>query len=121
MAAAGLAAGRLAIGAGLWLAPRLSLRALGFADADERALAVARIGATRDLVLGIWQLSALDERQELARATRTVAVVDAGDALAFGLALRDPGARGMGVLGAALAGPAALAGGWLAASLSRDD
>ena len=49
--AALLAGGRLAIGAGLWLAPRLSLKALGFADADERALAVARIGATRDLIL----------------------------------------------------------------------
>ena len=120
-AAAGLAAGRVAIGAGLWLAPRLSLRALGFADADQRALAVARIGATRDLVLGVWQLRALDDREELLRATRTVAVVDAGDALAFGLARRDPGARGMGGLGVALAGPAAVAGGWLAFSLSRMD
>ena len=120
LAGGGLAAGRLAIGAGLWLAPRLSLRALGFADADERALAVARIGATRDLLLGAWQLRSLGDRDELLRATRAVAVVDTGDALAFALALRDPRARPMGAIGAGLAGPAAAAGAWLASSLSRN-
>ena len=117
-AAAGvLAAGRLAIGAGLWLAPRLSLRALGFAEADERVLAVARIGATRDLVLAVWQLRSLDDREELLRVTRGVVVADAGDALAFALALRDPEARAMAALGVALAAPAALVGGRLTASL----
>lgn len=113
----GLAAGRLAIGAGLWLAPRLSLRALGFAEADERVLAVARIGATRDLVLAVWQLRSLDDREELLRVTRAVVVADAGDALAFALALRDPEARAMAALGVALAAPAALVGGRLTASL----
>jgi len=120
-AAGALAAGRLAIGAGLWLAPRVSLRALGFADADERTLAVARIGATRDLVLGVWQLRSLDEREELQRATMAVALADAGDVLAFALAMRDPGARPIGMLGVALAAPAAASGAWLASSLSRAD
>lgn len=117
LAAGGLAVGRLAIGAGLWLAPRRSLRALGYADADGRALAVARIGATRDLVLGVWQLRSLGDRRELARATRAVAVADAGDALAFALVLRDPAAREMGLVGAAMAAPAAVAGAWLARQL----
>jgi hypothetical protein len=117
--AIGLAGGRIAIGAGLWLAPAAAGRALGFAELDSRALALGRVAATRDLILGAWQLGSLGDRDELRRATGAVAAADAGDALAFALALRaggevaEAGRRG---LPAALVATAA--GAWLAWRLS---
>ena len=111
--ATALALGRLAIGAGIWLAPGRAARALGFDSIDAKALALGRVAASRDLVLGAWQLSALDDRQDLRRASLAVAVADGGDALAFGLALRSVGTRGAGLRGLAGAVPATLAGVWL--------
>ena len=61
-----LAGGRIAIGAGLWFAPRFTLRALGFTKQDDPAIAVARIAGTRDLVLGAWQASVVSDRERLA-------------------------------------------------------
>ena len=111
--AVALAAGRLAIGAGIWLAPGLAARALGLGELDSRTLALGRVAATRDLVLGAWQLGALGDRDDLRRATAAVAVADAGDSLAFGLGLRSPAARTAAVRGLAGALPAAVAGAWL--------
>jgi hypothetical protein len=117
--AIGLAAGRLAIGAGLWLAPGRTAAGLGFGTLDRRALALARIAATRDLVLGAWQLGALGDVAELRRATLAVAVADAGDALTFGLLLGDEGRRAAAARGLAGALPATLGGAWLARRLQR--
>lgn len=113
--AIGLAAGRLAIGAGLWLAPRLSARLLGFGAIDDKALALSRIAASRDLVLGAWQLSSLEDHAALRRATAAVAAADGGDALTFALATRspDPAVRRAGLRGVVAAVPATLAGAWL--------
>lgn len=117
---AGLAAGRLAIGAGLWLAPQAAARALGFERLDSTALALARIAASRDLVLGAWQLSALDDPGRLRQATIGVAAADAGDALTFALALRgDAASRAAGARGLPAATAATAAGIWLATRLSR--
>lgn len=116
--AIGLAAGRIAIGAGLWLAPDPSAKALGFGDLDSKALALARIAATRDLVLGTWQLVSLGDPVQLHRATIAVAIADAGDTLALALALRAGGeaakAGGRGLVGAV---GATAAGAWLARRL----
>ncbi len=117
--AIGLAAGRLAIGAGLWLAPRHALAALGFGEADDRAVALARIAASRDLVLGLWQLAALDDPGELRRASVAVAAADGGDAIAFALALPSAGSRGAALRGLAGAVPATIAGAWLTWRLSE--
>ncbi len=106
--ATGLALGRLVIGAGIWLAPGLAAKALGFGSLDATALALGRIAASRDLVLGAWQLSALNDRQDLRRASLAVAVADGGDALTFALT-----ARGAGMRGLAGAVPATIAGAWL--------
>lgn len=117
--AIGLGCGRIAIGAGLWLAPGVAARALGFGELDSRALALGRIAATRDLILGAWQLSALGDRERLAQATAAVAACDAGDTLTFALALRGGGegreAGRRGVVGAAIA---TAAGAWLAGRLA---
>lgn len=118
--AIGLAAGRIAIGVGLWSAPRLSGRALGFGSLDGPALALARIAASRDLVLGAWQLSALGDRDGLRRATLGVAGADAGDALTFALALSSAETRTAGQRGLPAAGAATAAGLWLARRLGSD-
>ena len=112
-----LAAGRLAIGAGFWLAPRASARAFGFEGADERLVAVGRLAGSRDLALGAWQLVVLGDRDGLRLATRTIAAVDAGDALVFALALRSENTRAAGLRGLPAAAVASLAGAWLAADL----
>ena len=95
LAAIGTAAGRIAIGAGIWLAPERSWRALGLAGtpAAGAALALGRMAATRDIVLGAAALAALGDRERLRRVAAGTAVVDAGDVLAFGLALREGGER----------------------------
>ena len=117
--AGALAAGRIAIGAGLWLAPARSGRALGFEDLHGPVLALGRVAATRDLALGGWQLASAGDRSALRRATATVAAVDAADALAFALALREPSTRTAAVRGTPAAAAAALAGLWLSARLKR--
>lgn len=110
----GLAAGRLAIGAGIWIAPRTTLGALGLDELDRKALALARIAATRDLALGFWMASAGSDRRALATATAAVAVCDAGDTVAFGLLARQGGEEaGAGWRGAGAAAPATAVGVWL--------
>jgi hypothetical protein len=111
--AAGLGLGRLAIGAGLWLAPQLSAKALGFPGLDSRAAALARIAATRDIVLGVEQLRAVGNEAETRRVAKMTAVADAGDSIVFGLLLVG-GQRAAGIRGLAAAAPAAAAGAWLA-------
>ena len=119
--AIGLASGRLAIGVGLWATPGLAAKALGFGELDSRALALARIAASRDLVLGAWQLASLDDPERLRTATIAVAAADAGDALTFALALRadDRETRFAGMRGLPAAAAASAAGAWLASRLGR--
>lgn len=118
LVAVGLAGGRLAIGAGIWLAPRFVARSLGFAELGSAAFTLGRIAATRDLILGAWQARALRDRDELRRATTATTLADAGDALTFALALGDSEARTAGIRGLSAAAPAALAGLWLSRRLA---
>ena len=118
--AIGLAAGRIAIGAGIWLAPRRSWQALGFGGREPEgpALILGRLAATRDLVLGAWMLAKLDEPVRLSRVSAAVAAVDGADSVAFALALREgPELRQAAVRGLAAAVPATLAGAWVASRL----
>ena len=105
--ALGLAGGRLVIGAGIWVAPDRALAALGF-DASHPAIrTVGRLTATRDLATGLLALSSRGDPAATRRVVLMNAAIDAGDTLAFGLALtgRDPALRRAGAVGA----PAALA------------
>jgi hypothetical protein len=112
-----LAAGRLAIGVGLWLAPGPSARLLGFGEIDSRAVTLARLAATRDLVIGAWQLASLGDPSRLRSASAAAANADVGDAIAFAIALRadDPQTRRAGMRGLAAAAPAAVANAVIAA------
>ena len=111
------AAGRIAIGLGMLAAPEPALRALGFSDVNAATVAVARIAGIRDLVLGGLTLAALDDRSRLRTATIGNATADAGDSLAFAMAIRAE-ERTAGLRGVATALPATLAGLWVAWRLS---
>jgi hypothetical protein len=104
--ALGLAVSRLALGAGIWAAPRPALRALGFDPDAPQARTLARLTATRDLATGALALAALGDRGNSRRAAILNAAIDAGDAAAFALALRAPGPGA--ARGAAVGGPAAV-------------
>jgi hypothetical protein len=114
-AALGLAAGRLAIGIGIWAAPRLAARALGFGLADGEARALARLAGTRDIALGALALEAAADPARRRRTALLNALVDAGDALTFAAALiaRD-GIDRAALVGVAAAGTATAAGVWVA-------
>lgn len=115
----GLTTGRLAIGTSIWLAPSFAAKTLGFGSLDSRALALARIAASRDLVLGAWQLASLRKRSSLRRASLGIAAADAGDALTFALMLGERDQRHVAALrGISAALPASLAGAWLFRRLS---
>ena len=81
-------------------------------------MALARLAGGRDIALGLQALSAAADRDRLREATLLGALVDAGDAVAFGAAsLAEPGARRPALQNAALGAAAALAGAWVLARL----
>jgi Domain of unknown function (DUF4267) len=105
--------GRVAFGIAMLAAPEPALRALGFSEVTPATAAVTRLAGIRDLVLGVVTLGALDDRRRLRGATLANAAADAGDTLAFAVALGD-GERPAGVRGIAAALPATVAGLWTA-------
>jgi hypothetical protein len=109
--------GRVAFGIAMLAAPQPALRALGFSEVGPATTAVSRIAGVRDLVLGVVTLTALDDSDRLRAASVANAVADAGDSLAFGLALNTE-ERAAGSRGIVFALPAAVAGAWTAWRLS---
>jgi hypothetical protein len=109
--------GRVAIGAGMLAAPEPALRLLGFVQVSPATAVVSRIAGIRDLVLGVVTLAALEDRARLRAVSLANATADAGDMLAFALALGG-GERTAGARGLAAALPATLAGLWTAWRLS---
>ncbi|HEX2129745.1 MAG TPA: hypothetical protein VHF58_11065 [Solirubrobacterales bacterium] len=104
--AAALAFGRIGIGLSVWAIPRGSMRVLGFDPDNPEVMALARLAGTRDLALGAGAAATLDDPAAAATMLRVNAAVDAGDALAFGIALL----RRRGIDRAALVGTATAAG-----------
>lgn len=111
-AALGIAAGRVALGAGALLATDPALKALGFSEVGPTARTLARLVGSRDVAVGLLTLAARDDLRALRIATAVSAAIDAADAVTLGLAGRNPEAGRAGVVGAASGGAAALAGLW---------
>lgn len=105
--------GRVAFGIAMLAVPERALSAVGFKAVGPATVAVARVAGGRDLVLGAVTLAALDNRDRLRAATLANAAADAGDTLAFGVAL-GTAEREAGLRGFAAALPAAIAGVWTA-------
>ena len=75
-----LAAGRIAIGGGLLVAPRLSLGMwIGRPAADGAAAPVARALGAREVLLGAMALHTLERPQVAVRWLRSLAACDAVD------------------------------------------
>src|SRR3978361_1980791 len=88
-AALGIAAGRMAIGAGAVFATRPALKALGFTEVDAAGTALGRIAGSRDIAVGLLTLAARGDRKALRLATLIGTALDASDAATFGAAARD--------------------------------
>jgi hypothetical protein len=116
-AALSIAWARIGIGIGTFGVTRPALAKLGFARPDTATVALARLAGGRDIALGLQALSAAADRDRLREATLLGALVDAGDAIAFGAASLAPEARRTGLQNAALGTAAAIAGAWVLARL----
>ena len=113
-----IAAGRIAIGAGLVLAPRLSTRPWIGADAGRPgAKVLARAMGSRDLVIGAIALHTLGNAQVAPRWQKAGAAVDAVD-LAATLAARRELPRGGVALVVAMATCGIAGQVWAAAGLA---
>jgi hypothetical protein len=111
----GIAAARVAIGAGALFASRPALRALGFPQPGATANALAKLAGGRDIALGALALLARDEPALLRTTGLVAAAVDAADALTFGFAARRKDGIGQaGLLGAVSGSAAAIGGLWAA-------
>ncbi len=115
-----LGVARMAIGVGLWLAPRRAMDALGFDADNPEAMVLARLAGTRDLALGAVALATADDPALGPKTVKLNAAVDAADALTFAVPL----ARRDGIDRAAVGGLASAIGAtafglWLARRLER--
>ncbi len=99
-------AGRMALGAGIWLAPCAAMPALGFDRADPQVMALARLAGTRDLATGALAVATAGDPERAAGVARMNAAIDAGDAATFAVAL----ARRQGIDRAAAGGLAGALG-----------
>lgn len=113
MTAIAIAAGRIAIGAAAFAAPRAALRGWLGDDVDGRGTQMAiRAFAARDIALGLGTLAALDEPSRAKNWVEAGIIADAGDFTATLLGKGHGGALGtLGVL--AVAGGATATGLWL--------
>ena len=113
--ARGLGAARMAIGVGIWLAPRPAMRALGFDAGNPQVLALARAAGTRDLALGALALATAGKEEVAPRMLALNAAVDAGDALTFAIPLVRREDIDRAALGGVVSATAAsVLGAWLA-------
>lgn len=105
-----LGAGRLGLGVGALFATRPVLKILLFGRTDAVGESLGKLAGARDLTLGALTLAARDDAARLRTLTLTAAALDAADAIAFGLAARQPRLRLAGIGGMIAGGGAAIAG-----------
>ena len=103
---------------GIWAAPSLAAKGLGIKPFDGESLALARLAATRDVLLGGWLATELKDGGKPLAPAVALTVCDAADALTFALlAGRGGDAVKPGRQGLAAAGPATVLGAWLVSRL----
>jgi len=107
-----LSACRVGLGVGTLLATRPALRVLGFKDTGEGGEALAQLAGSRDLALGALTLVSRDDPATFRALILAAAALDAADAFALGLSVRNPQTRLAGIGGIASGSAAALAGFW---------
>jgi hypothetical protein len=112
--AVAIGAGRLLLGTAILAATRPALGGLGFTDPSDATVALARLAGGRDIALGLHALSAAGDRKRLREAVAIGALVDLGDAVAFGVGLRgSPQTRRTAMRNAPAGAVAAVAGLWV--------
>lgn len=111
--AIGIAAVRAALGVAIFTSPNKALGALGFSDPDPATVTIARLAGGRDIALGMHGLANANEKARLRESVAIGALVDAGDALAFGLLLGQKGQRKTALKNIPIAGAAVVAGAYL--------
>jgi hypothetical protein len=114
-----IAAGRLALGVAISASTRRALAGLGFDDPDAGTIALARLAGGRDIALGLHGLAARDDRGRLAESSAIATAVDAGDGIAFALALRSGGLGKRALVNVPLIAAAVGAGAWATSRLRR--
>ncbi len=113
-----IAAGRIGIGIAALALTRPALRVLGFDDPHPATVVLARMAGVRDVALGVHALSVIDDTAKLREASVIGAVVDAGDAFAFGAALAArEGIDHVALKNLPIAGSAVVAGAFVASRL----
>jgi len=117
-AALAIAGARLGIGIAAFGFTRRALPLVGIDEPGSSAVAFARMAGGRDLALGMHALAAAGDRDRLREATLIGALVDVGDAIAFGAGFRGTGeARRVAIRNAPLGVAAAIAGAWILSRL----
>jgi hypothetical protein len=107
-----LGTARIGLGVGALFATRPTLKVLLFGETDAVGRALAKLAGGRDLALGTMALAARDDAATLRTIVLAAAILDAADAVALGLAARDPDTRLAGLGGVASGAGAAVAGIW---------
>lgn len=117
-AASALAAGRVALGVAILVAPEaVTSRWLGKHARDPAVRYLARLLAVRDLALGLLALRTLDDPELGPRVQAVCAMADSVDTLAT-VAVRSELPVGGAIGTIVVAGTAAGAGAWLSSALA---
>jgi hypothetical protein len=110
--ALGTGASRVGVGVAAFFATRPALRALGFDPGNATSRSLAKVLGGRDLALGSLTLAVRNDPSALRSVVLAASCLDLADAVAFGIAARDPETVRPGVIGVLSGGGAALAGFW---------
>lgn len=112
-----IAAGRLGLGVAIFAFTRPALAGLGFDRADAATIALARLAGGRDIALGLHGLLARNNTARLAESSAIATAVDAGDGIAFAVALASGEMGKRAAVNVPLIAGAVVAGSWVTARL----
>jgi len=107
-----LGGSRVGVGVAAFFMTRPSLRALGFDAGNATGRSLAKVLGARDLALGSLALAVRDDPSALRTVVLAASCLDLADAVAFGIAARDPETVRPGIIGVLSGGGAALTGFW---------